>query len=241
MLALPLRHPISILPASITSQADRVVWLLALGYFACYAVYAGLVKHAASATGESAGVILLPSVVLGTASALVLDHMPRRGEHSSSLHQGYRHRRRRDRRHHGHNDARIHIPRRVDRIRAPPPARRRLNARAARRHDMWPRGSRFLLVGVASQRLRHRYCLSAHRRHTHDCHRLTQYDCLSCRLRGPSAAHDTLREGAGQVGYPKLAYRRGDDRSCCSAPSSGSRAAEHRVSQAHACEPVFPI
>jgi len=68
MLKPPLAHPTSTPSTSILTLADRTVWLLALGYFASYVVYAILVKREAYATSN--GLVLLPSVTVGTAFAL---------------------------------------------------------------------------------------------------------------------------------------------------------------------------
>jgi hypothetical protein len=45
---------------------------LALGYFLCYAAYSGLIKHVAHGVTDASGLLLLPSVTLGTALTLPL-------------------------------------------------------------------------------------------------------------------------------------------------------------------------
>jgi len=54
------------------SRAGWAVWLLALGYFLCYAVYSGLIKHVTHGVKDASGLLLLPSVTLGTALTLPL-------------------------------------------------------------------------------------------------------------------------------------------------------------------------
>src|SRR6186997_3451603 len=55
-----------------TPRASWAVWVRALGYFLCYAVYSGLIKHFTQSGKDTSGLLLLPSITLGTALTLPL-------------------------------------------------------------------------------------------------------------------------------------------------------------------------